>query len=68
MDPLVAKLQAGGSIDIYDDVYCSSTLLEAVKWGDLNSQDTVLMPSIDRAQFFESKPSDCWIYIWSYLV
>ena len=64
MDPLVAKLRAGGSIDVYDDVYCSSTLLEAAKRGDLNSQDTVLMLSIDGAQLFESKLSDCWIYIW----
>lgn len=58
------QLWAGSSIDIYDDVYCSLTLLEAAKWGNLNSQHTVLMLSIDRAQLFESKPSDCWIYIW----
>ena len=32
--------------------------------GDLTSDDTVLMLSIDSAQLFESKQSDCWIYIW----
>lgn len=64
MEPLLAKLRAGGSIDVYEDVYCSSTVLEAAKWGDLTSDDTLLMLSIDGAQLFESKPSDCWIYIW----
>ena len=64
MGPLVAKLLAGGSIDTYNDVYCSSTLLNAAMRGDLTPDDTVLMLSIDGAQLFESKQSDCWIYIW----
>ena len=41
---------------MYEDVYCSSTVLEAAKWGDLTSDDTLLMLSIDGAQLFESKP------------
>ena len=64
MDPLLSRLQAGGSIDVYDDVYCSSILLEAARRGDLSSDDTLLMFSIDGAQLYESKQSDCWIYIW----
>ena len=64
MEPLLAKLRSGGSIDVYEDVYCSSTILEAAKRGDLTSDDTLLMLCIDGAQLFESKPSDCWIYIW----
>ena len=64
MGPLVAKLLAGGSIDTYDDVYCSSTLLNAAMCGDLTPDDTVLMLSIDSTQLFGSKQSDCWIYIW----
>ena len=64
MGPLVAKILAGGSVDIYDDVYCSSTLLDAAMRGDLSSDDTLLMLSIDGAQLFESKQSDCWLYIW----
>ena len=43
MGPLVAKLLAGGSIDTYNDVYCSSTLLNAAMCGDLTPDDTVLM-------------------------
>jgi hypothetical protein len=64
MGPLIERMLAGGSIDVYDDVYCSSTLLDAAIRGDLTSDDTVLMLSIDGAQLFESKQSDCWIYIW----
>ncbi|KAH8978158.1 hypothetical protein EDB92DRAFT_1769424, partial [Lactarius akahatsu] len=64
MDALIAMHRAGGSIDIYDDVYCSSILLDAAMRGDLTSDDTVLVLSIDSVQLFESKQSDCWIYIW----
>jgi len=64
MDPLLARLHAGGSIDTYDDVYCSSILLNAALRGDLTANDTVLMLSIDGVQLYQSKQSDCWIYIW----
>jgi hypothetical protein len=56
MDALMERLCAGGSIDIYDDIYCSSILLGAVTRGDLTSDNTVLMLSIDSTQLFESKP------------
>ena len=64
MEPLLSHLRAGGSIDVYDDVYCSSILLDAARRGDLSTDDTLLMLSIDGAQLYESKQSDCWIYIW----
>ena len=64
MEPLLAKLNAGGSIDAYEDVYCSSILLDAARRGDLKPDDTLLMLSIDGAQLYQSKQSDCWIYIW----
>jgi hypothetical protein len=31
MEPLLVRLHAGGSIDVYDDVYCSLILLEAAQ-------------------------------------
>src|SRR6266404_6238540 len=64
MESLLARLHANASIDVYDDIYCSSTLLEAVMRGDLTGDDTVLMLLIDGAQLYQSKQSDCWIYIW----
>ena len=64
MEPLIAKLRAGGSIDVYEDIYCSSILLDTARRGDLTSDDTLLMLLIDGAQLYQSKQSDCWIYIW----
>ena len=36
----------------------------AVLDGDIKPQDIVLMISLDGAQLYDSKESDCWIYIW----
>ena len=49
---------------IYDDVFCGSDYLEAVEKGDIGDHDTVVMFSVDGAQLYRSKQSDCWIYIW----
>ena len=38
--------------------------LGAVLNGDIKPQDIVLMVSLDGAQLYDSKESDCWIYIW----
>jgi hypothetical protein len=64
MEPLLANLRTGGSIETYDDVYTSSILIDAAMRGDLAPEDTVLMLSIDGAQLYKSKQSSCWIYIW----
>ena len=64
MEPLLAKLQDGGSIETYDNIYCSSILVNAARHGDLASDDVVLMLSVDSMQLYQSKQSDCWIYIW----
>jgi hypothetical protein len=64
MEDLLSHLRAGGSIDEYNDVYCSSILLKAAQHSDLSPDDTLLMLSIDGAQLYESKQSHCWIYIW----
>jgi hypothetical protein len=39
MDTLLARLRDGGSIDVYDNVYFSSILLEAAKCGTLMPDD-----------------------------
>ena len=49
---------------VYDDVFCGSDYLEAVEKGHINDNDTVVMFSIDGAQLYRNKKSDCWIYIW----
>jgi hypothetical protein len=49
---------------VYDDIFCGSAYLEAVENGEIGDEDTVVMLSIDGAQMFRNKKSDCWMYIW----
>ena len=44
--------------------FCGSASLQGVYNGTITPDDTLLMISIDGAQLYESKESDCWIYIW----
>jgi len=49
---------------IYDDIFCGSDYLDAVENNEIKDHDTVVMLSIDGAQLYRNKKSDCWIYIW----
>lgn len=49
---------------VYDDIFCGSDYLDAVENGEIKDYDTVVMLSIDGAQLYRNKKSDCWIYIW----
>jgi hypothetical protein len=49
---------------IYDDIFCGDAYRNLVDNNLVTEYDTVLMFSIDGAQLYESKQSDCWIYIW----
>lgn len=51
-------------IPMYEDIYHGYAYLKAVHDGDIGDDDMVVMMSIDGAQLYESKQSDCWIYIW----
>lgn len=53
-----------GVINIYDDIYSGSDYLSQVDSKKIQSGDMVLLFSIDGAQLYRSKKSDCWIYIW----
>ena len=48
----------------YDDIFSGEAYLDAVKNGEIKDYDTVLMLSIDGAQLYRDKKSECWIYIW----
>lgn len=54
----------GGIIDVFDDIYHGRDYLKAVQRGDISTDDMVLMFSMDGAQLYRDKVSDCWIYIW----
>jgi hypothetical protein len=51
-------------INEYNDVYCLQEFIQAVLKDDIKHDDMVLMLSIDGAQLYQHKQSDCWIYIW----
>ncbi|KAF8156691.1 hypothetical protein B0H34DRAFT_657510 [Crassisporium funariophilum] len=51
-------------IDQYKNLFHGNTYLNAVRSGDLKDNNMVLMLLIDGAQLYQSKQSDCWIYIW----
>jgi hypothetical protein len=55
---------SAGISEIYDDVLSGEAYLSAVEDGSIGEDDTVLMFSMDGAQLYRHKESDCWIYIW----
>lgn len=59
-----AERLASGQPEVYDDFTAGSDYLAAVRNGQIRENDIALMFSIDGAQLYEKKQSDCWIYIW----
>ncbi|KIL61538.1 hypothetical protein M378DRAFT_82439 [Amanita muscaria Koide BX008] len=51
-------------VDVYEDVCNGSDHLEAVIEGRIREDDTVVMFSLDGAQLYRDKESDCWFFIW----
>jgi len=62
---IIDKLRSNsGNIASYEDFFHGSDYLENVQNGNITDTDIVLMFSIDGAQLYAHKASDCWIYIW----
>ena len=57
-------LSNDGHLKAIKDFLYSLEYLDAVRSGRIQPEDTVLMLSIDGAQLYAHKASDCWIYIW----
>jgi hypothetical protein len=53
-----------GKIAECGDVCQGGGYLHAISKGKITLNDMVLLLSINRAQLYQSKHSDCWIYIW----
>lgn len=51
-------------IPLYEGYLHGTDYLEAVNRGDIKDTDVVLIGSIDGAQLYRNKKSDCWISIW----
>jgi hypothetical protein len=62
------KTQEGGgpavALEVYDNVLSGEAYWSTAENGSIREYDTVLMLSIDSAQLYQNKKSDCWIYIW----
>ncbi|GBE89900.1 hypothetical protein SCP_1702260 [Sparassis crispa] len=56
--------QSDGTLPSYEDLLDGSDYLGTVADGRINSDDIILMLSLDGAQLYRNKASDCWIYIW----
>nr|VWP00054.1 Zn(2)-C6 fungal-type domain-containing protein [Ganoderma boninense] len=52
------------SLPVFDDIYFGKDYLDAFQSGRIGRDDMVVMFSIDGAQLYASKQSDCWFYIW----
>ena len=52
------------NILIINNIIMGWDFLGAVLDGDIMQRDIVIMVSLDGAQLYESKESDCWMYIW----
>ncbi|KAN0118507.1 hypothetical protein V8E52_005237 [Russula decolorans] len=54
----------GKPIDIYEDIYDGYQYLEAVKTGHIKEDDTLVLFSLDGAQLYRDKNSDCYFFVW----
>ena len=57
-------MHIGGLIKEYDDIHHGTNYIEAVNKGQIKDNDDVIGLSLDGAQLYHDKPSDCWIFIW----
>ena len=53
-----------GQMEGYNDTACSHDLLRAWVSGRFTKDDIALQLSIDGAQLYRDKASDCWMFIW----
>ncbi|EIW62750.1 uncharacterized protein TRAVEDRAFT_34095 [Trametes versicolor FP-101664 SS1] len=62
---IIASTPLGApSLSKYYDLVSSTELLRLVADGTLGPHDVILMHSIDGAQLYRNKKSDCWISLW----
>jgi hypothetical protein len=54
----------GGQVKEYDDTTCGRDYLEAVEAGSIKDHDVVVQLSLDGAQLYRDKESDCWIFVY----
>jgi hypothetical protein len=64
-EKIFSELEANeGRHTRFTDFFHGMDYLEAVRENRITCDDMVLMLSIDGAQLYRNKVSECWIYIW----
>ena len=54
----------GGNLEEYNDTTCGRNYLDAVRTGKINRDDVLVQFSLDGAQLYRDKESDCWIFVY----
>jgi hypothetical protein len=54
----------GGKLSEYNDTTCGRDYLEAVETGKIKNGDVLVQLSLDGAQLYRDKDSDCWIIVY----
>ncbi|KAJ3558416.1 hypothetical protein NM688_g939 [Phlebia brevispora] len=60
----IEKTNGNLNIDEIQDYIHGTEYIEAVDRGDITDDNIVLLLSMDGAQLYAYKTSDCWFYIW----
>jgi hypothetical protein len=65
-DKILKELHANGGerTSPYMDFFDGSDYLDAVQNGQISTDDMVLVMSVDGAQLYRNKESECWMWIW----
>ena len=53
-----------GNINEYNDTTCGRDYLKAVETGKIKDHDVLVQLSLDGAQLYSDKESDCWIFVY----
>jgi hypothetical protein len=64
MQGILDELAVRPFLEKIEDLYHGSVFYDAYQRGHIGADDIVLLFSMDGAQLFEYKASNCWIYIW----
>ncbi|KAI0366722.1 hypothetical protein BV20DRAFT_628003 [Pilatotrama ljubarskyi] len=64
MSKILEELRQSGELDHIGDIIDGSDFWDACQRGQISEDDTCVLFSMDGAQLYEHKASNCWIYIW----
>ncbi|KAI0354178.1 hypothetical protein OH77DRAFT_1504872 [Trametes cingulata] len=64
MSRILDELRQTGDLNHITDIIEGSDFWDACQHGQISEDDTCVLFSMDGAQLYEHKASNCWIYIW----